>query len=456
MSSTRLEVDLHESSRQKFKKLQKKLTKRQYKLSKSEAENPKIPAPDLFVGLEPSNEPHAKEDDILAFPSISECAVHLELLQCFFVLKQHILKADELDPVYGIVPNHKTVTRNGKMVKLKDPTLWDRRQIKWPKFVEWAVARFLYWRGAVEEKWSQTPAEWDFTEDDLPPLDVLMVWHSFLLNPKMFKEHSFKTPFWKIRFPFKIIHTVINSFAWDYCLSLKATSFFEEKTGMDAAPVEELLRWKPLANQHHAINVFEFSTNNLRHYGQISSNDPFLASHRILGSELSAAVIRQGDFIEKMDKKLWIRSPALRDTLSRATTRYSQFLKLIKANSGKMMVPTLDIDLVWHTHQLSPSHYYADTTKLTGRYLNHDDKVVQDQLDTRFAMTRDQYRIRFGKEYQVCGCWDCEALLSAIRNVPVGTMPDEKYLGKVYEEVLYFKAIESARRNKQPLLIGHG
>jgi len=114
-----------------------------------------------------------------------------------------------------------------------------------------------------------------------------------------------------------------------------------------------------------------------------------------------------------------------------------------------MMVPTLDIDLAWHTHQLSPSQYCTDTQKLTGRYLNHDDKVVQDKLDIGFTMTKDQYRIRFGKEYRVCGCWDCEALLSAIAFVPAGEMPDEDFVNLVYEDVMYFRAVEDARRNKQ-------
>jgi hypothetical protein len=456
MTTSKIEVDLHESSQQTFKKAQPKLTKRRYQLSKSRAEDPRIPAPTLFDQLKPNNVLGSEADVPLAFPSVSECAVHLELLECFFVLKQRILKANELDPVYAIVPNHQTVSRDGKNVKLKDPMLWERRQVKWPIFVEWAVARFLFWGRAVTEKWSKLPLDWEFTTDDLPPLDVLMVWHSFLLNPKMFKDICINSPFWKIRFPFKVIHAAIDDHTWDYRLSPSATSFFEKKTGLKADPIQDLLQWKPLSGQTLRINTFKFSTNNLHHYASASLNDPVLSSRRTLGAALADAVIRQSAFIEKMNNKLWIRSPALRGTLTRAIARYSQFLTLIKTNPGKMMVPTLDIDLAWHTHQLSPSQYYADTPKLAGRYLNHDDKVVQDKLDTGFTTTRDQYRIRFGKEYRVCGCWDCEALLSAVADVPAGGIPDEGFWGRVYEEVMYFKAVESARRNKQALPIRKG
>ena len=43
-------------------------------------------------------------------------------------------------------------------------------------------------------------------------------------------------------------------------------------------------------------------------------------------------------------------------------------------SQGKFLVPTYDIDVVWHAHQLQPT-YVADTTKLLGRMLNHDDSV---------------------------------------------------------------------------------
>ena len=37
-------------------------------------------------------------------------------------------------------------------------------------------------------------------------------------------------------------------------------------------------------------------------------------------------------------------------------------------------VPMYDIDLLWHTHQLSPLSYQHDTIELLGSVLNHDDQ----------------------------------------------------------------------------------
>ena len=75
--------------------------------------------------------------------------------------------------------------------------------------------------------------------------------------------------------------------------------------------------------------------------------------------------MRQATFVDKMNNHLWIRSPALEGTLRRAIDRYSKFLILLKRKApplgadgsgttmvpGPIIVPTLDIDLVWHTHQ---------------------------------------------------------------------------------------------------------
>jgi hypothetical protein len=32
----------------------------------------------------------------------------------------------------------------------------------------------------------------------------------------------------------------------------------------------------------------------------------------------------------------------------------------------------LAIDLVWHTHQMFPRHYHAETAAIAGRFINHD------------------------------------------------------------------------------------
>lgn len=78
-----------------------------------------------------------------------------------------------------------------------------------------------------------------------------------------------------------------------------------------------------------------------------------------------------------------------------------------------MVVPTLDVDLIWHTHQLSPRHYYAhSTTTITKDHPVHfeddNDWVEEGRLSDSFEWTAKQYRkAAGGKDY--CSCWYCEA-----------------------------------------------
>lgn len=58
--------------------------------------------------------------------------------------------------------------------------------------------------------------------------------------------------------------------------------------------------------------------------------------------------------------------------------------------------------------------------------------------------------MRFGQEYHICGCWDCEALQSAIERTSKGA--DLKAIAKqVGENVTYYRAVEVARRKKEPI-----
>lgn len=52
------------------------------------------------------------------------------------------------------------------------------------------------------------------------------------------------------------------------------------------------------------------------------------------------------------------RFPPSDTSLVRCATRYYAFLDLIKGNPSLFCVPTLDIDLAWHTHQLDSNSEY--------------------------------------------------------------------------------------------------
>lgn len=127
--------------------------------------------------------------------------------------------------------------------------------------------------------------------------------------------------------------------------------------------------------------------------------------------DLVGAVIRQGIFIQKMDNIDWLHSPALGQTMDRLIRKYEIFFKIMATNLRHMAVPTLDVDLAWHTHQLSPRRYYAYSTKLShGRFMDHDDKVDENKLSDGFEWTTKMYKTYTDELYSECTCWYCEAV----------------------------------------------
>ncbi|CAM6085943.1 unnamed protein product [Calypogeia fissa] len=98
-----------------------------------------------------------------------------------------------------------------------------------------------------------------------------------------------------------------------------------------------------------------------------------------------------------------------------ALERYRGFLHLIKLAKEKQaegsprpfLVPTYDIDLLWHSHQLCPTAYRADTVKCMDSVLDHDDsdtnREVGAKLQTSFVDTCEQWLSTFGTVYEHAG-----------------------------------------------------
>ena len=125
--------------------------------------------------------------------------------------------------------------------------------------------------------------------------------------------------------------------------------------------------------------------------------------------DLVGAVIRQGGFVEKMHNIDWLHSPALPATMTRLIMKYERFVTLMD-DSSHMAVPTLDVDLAWHTHQLNAPSYMKYIVDKTRQYVDHDDKVAETALNNAFAWTSKTYEKKYGDKYSECTCWYCEAV----------------------------------------------
>lgn len=433
-------------------------------------EEPIVPAPSLFNFDDASLTEEAF--DVRRLPHPAQCATHLQLLEVFFVLRQRILISEEIDAGFGIEPQRETKTgRQGDEKTFKDATLWDRRQIKWTRFIEFAVVRFLVWRKCI----SQSPNTMlKKTEgghlllQNLPPLDVLMVWHSFMLNPRLLSKYCSDESLYRVGMPWKTVHGAISNRDWAFSHEKTDSDHFERQTNLSADLFEMFSQWSILSPSTPNLATFELPASRLQTEGttgpdelDIKSDDSlyqkyskaFTSVDSELAVKLRDAVVRQTSFVDKMNDRLWIRSPEVKGTIRRAIGRYKNFLTLLKLYPGHTIVPTLDIDLVWHTHQCT-SIVYAEATKaIVGRFINHDDTIAKDSLATSYDASKIYYRVHFGTEYRICGCWDCEALLSAVEDATqAGEEPDMTALAKkTQDRVTYYRAVEIAIRSKKPL-----
>lgn len=166
-------------------------------------------------------------------------------------------------------------------------------------------------------------------------------------------------------------------------------------------------------------------------------------------------VQRQCVFVDKMHANRWIRSPAVEGTLRRAVDRYDKFLHLFRLYPHNFLVPTLDVDLVWHTHQCNAEEYRRFVTERVGRFINHEDKIGRDTLDSGFVNADGWYRLHFGEQYQVCLCWSCEAIQSAVEKLDEEALNNvdpyvEQLAEAVESEVDFYRQAEVGRRVVAP------
>lgn len=124
--------------------------------------------------------------------------------------------------------------------------------------------------------------------------------------------------------------------------------------------------------------------------------------------DLGGAVMRQGVFVDKMVNLDWLHSPSAKDTMKRLLVKYKNFLMLMRRYPSDIAVPTLDVDLAWHTHQLDPAAYYGYTTTHNKVFIDHDDKIAEIKLNQAFEWTSKMYQEEFNEVYSECTCWYCE------------------------------------------------
>lgn len=166
----------------------------------------------------------------------------------------------------------------------------------------------------------------------VPPLDCAWVWHCHRLNPIQYAQDC-RTVFGKI---------------------LGAP--VPEARFMVVATETTIQLWTKLFPNMPYDHYSDSTTSTC---GAEVGNE----SGRPISYDLVNAVMRQVSFHYQVSQ-LHFRQESF---LHAAEMRYKGFLHLAAKSKGKLfLVPTYDIDLMWHSHQLDPIAYRADTLQILG------------------------------------------------------------------------------------------
>ncbi|KAG8953977.1 hypothetical protein FRC04_000961 [Tulasnella sp. 424] len=166
--------------------------------------------------------------------------------------------------------------------------------------------------------------------------------------------------------------------------------------------------------------------------------------------DLVKAVQRQMKFVESMADIGWTQSGRFDSNsdelaLKRAIAGYHAFLDIMAQNPDAFLVPTLSIDLAWHTHQLLCVNYRESTLDLVGTIVDHDDSVEQETLAAAFDQTARLWSSRFSVPYSTCGC-------PTIRATKLSTMDS---VAKLFSKKGKQKATPTEIENHRPDLVSH-
>jgi hypothetical protein len=161
-------------------------------------------------------------------------------------------------------------------------------------------------------------------------------------------------------------------------------------------------------------NVYTTATQNLwnTHYPQESFYLLDFPAHSHTSIDVDCVMIGKFNILESMKRQvtfLWQVSGERYDDddfLKEGVRRYARFLLLKSMKRNDILVPTYQIDLMWHTHMLTSMEWYnMDCLCIMNSVFHHDDSYTNRSeggvLDVSYNATRTLWESVYGTEYVV-------------------------------------------------------
>mgnify|MGYP002385286173 FL=1 len=116
--------------------------------------------------------------------------------------------------------------------------------------------------------------------------------------------------------------------------------------------------------------------------------------------DLKEAIFRQKDFLKKFQNHILFNLNLKRIQEFQFQNLIQDYVSFIKlADQNQIIVPTFDIDLIWHTHMRYPSHYHGFTRALCGFILDHNDDIQSSTLSNGYEKTAQLWKDNYQTEY---------------------------------------------------------
>ena len=231
------------------------------------------------------------------------------------------------------------------------------------------VDRYLAWLRLIDRQ--EHHSEQNFL---IPPPDVAWLWHCHRLAPAAYERYTIAT-FGRILEP-------------------NPPFSFQVKDTTDICALKTRELWREMFPE------FSFFDIDCKPEGALPVTQ--ISDAGLVGKfDLLGSTERQATFLFQ------VSDPRFEDDefLIEGIDRYHKFLSLHNAD-GRPIVPTYQIDLMWHTHMLvSTSQYNKDCCEIRGTRLDHDDSLNDrtpgGTLEHAYKATRKSWLQAYGEEYRV-------------------------------------------------------
>ena len=239
---------------------------------------------------------------------------------------------------------------------------------------------------------ASTPTTTTITEQLLyPPPDIAWLWHCHRLAPKHYANYCHENYGGRIieaRPPFVMVHPSVFTSNMEHSSLLehpKCDRYFQRTIDL----------WK---------EMYPYESFFLDVDKETKVESPPLSL--LNGFDLLGSTERQADFLWQVSGERFGDDDFLRE----GVLNYYRFLQLMPdaTRQGIILIPTYQIDLMWHTHMLSSIEMYnKDCIRIMNSTLHHDDSLT-DRVeggisDVSFMATKSLWMKHYGTDYVVAG-----------------------------------------------------